>query len=142
MTITLADTTTPADVALPDRWWMDSTLVRGFVGYRRHCTYCDQPRRPDLHAESRFLSWFRTPVLYQTCSVCGHQWADGAITPSMWFDAGGTIHLRLRGDHWWVYDQVTLESLRTCPDVRGAFDLVWQRMERAGRAIEARGGHC
>jgi hypothetical protein len=141
VTTALADTGQPADVRLPERWWQYPHVRVLLAGYRRLCVYCDAPRAPQLHSDpSSLKSWLLGPALYQVCSGCGQMWHDGVYTSSLALIAD-TIHLRLRGARWWVYDQVTLEALRSCPDVRGMFDLIWQRMERAGRCIEVRGGH-
>jgi hypothetical protein len=123
------------DPALEHRWWTDRRAAAAAIGYRRRCEMCDAMKFPEVNVSMR---WFRRSRLYQTCATCRFEWPGRALTSSFWVD-GQSIHLRLRGDSWWVYDQVTLEALRECPDVRGAADLIWSRMEREGLLTEARG---
>jgi hypothetical protein len=95
---------------------------------------------PDAGRGDLGLLWLLArPVLFQHCPACGTEWS-GILTAD-WKRIGGKIRFGLRGKHWWTYDEVTLDAFGSCPDVRGAADLIWQRMERAGRYMEVEGGH-
>lgn len=124
----------PELVAIPTDWWSNRETLVQVAGYRRWCRYCCLRRTPDLHGRLTFLRILK-PVLYQTCRGCGAEWPGSAMTANLHVDRG-EMHLRLRGDRWWVHDQVTLEALRDSPSVRDAADVLWARMEQQGLFIE------
>jgi hypothetical protein len=127
------------DIA-PDQWWTSRTLMELAIGYRRWCDPCGRMRTPWIRGEFGFQSLLGGPVLFQHCTVCDSEWRGAALT-ALWKQEGDTIRLGLRGTSWWTYDEVTLDALRSCPDVRGAVDMIWERMERAGRYMQVEGGH-
>ncbi|MGK5677597.1 hypothetical protein [Actinoplanes sp. URMC 104] len=139
------------DLGVPDRWWERRDQVEQVLGYRRWCPACLALRVPRLHGEvdepdlpwldaNATLGW-RRPWFYQTCSWCSRSWHGAAMTAHIGLGDDDIFQLRLSSSRWWVRDSVTLEALRRCPDIRSMADMIWERMERAGRHIEVEGAY-